>query len=45
VVSKADNSNDPVIILLMKSSKKDALQITEFANNNLVERLPNCTRC
>ncbi|HMJ48659.1 MAG TPA: efflux RND transporter permease subunit, partial [Ferruginibacter sp.] len=39
VVSKADNSNDPVIIMLLKSSKMDALQITEFANNNLVERL------
>lgn len=39
VVSKADNNNDPVIILLLKSSKMDALQITEFANNNLVERL------
>ena len=39
VVSKADNSNDPVIILLLKSSKMDALQITEFANNYLVERI------
>lgn len=39
VVSKADASNDPVVILLLQSSKKNALEITEFANNNLVEKI------
>lgn len=39
VVSKADNSNDPVVIMLLQSNIRNALQITEFANNNLVERL------
>jgi len=39
VVSKADNSNDPVVIMLLQSNKRNALQITEYANNNLVERL------
>lgn len=39
VVSKADNSGDPVIILLLQSNMRNALQITEYANNNLVERL------
>src|SRR6476661_4794577 len=32
VVSKADNSNDPVVIMLLQSSKKNALEITEYAN-------------
>ncbi len=39
VVSKADNSNDPVIIMLLQSNIRNSLQITEFANNNIVERL------
>ena len=39
VVSKADNSFDPVIIMLLQSQLRNSLQITEFANNNLVERL------
>jgi multidrug efflux pump len=39
VVSKADASNDPVVIMLLQSTVRDALQITEYANNNLVERL------
>ncbi len=39
VVSKADNSGDPVVILLLQSNIRNSLQITEFANNNLVERL------
>ncbi len=39
VVSKADASNDPVVILLLQSSIRNALQITEYANNNLVERI------
>jgi multidrug efflux pump len=39
VVSKADASNDPVIILLLQSNVRNALEITEFANNNLVEKI------
>ncbi len=39
VVSKADASSDPVVIMLVKSDIRNALQITEFANNNLVERI------
>lgn len=39
VVSKADASNDPVIILLLQSNIRNALEITEFANNNIVERI------
>jgi multidrug efflux pump len=39
VVSKADASNDPVIILLLQSSIRNSLEITEYANNNLVERI------
>ncbi len=39
VVSKADNSNDPVVIVLLQSTKRNALEITEFANNNLVEKI------
>lgn len=39
VVSKADASNDPVVILLLQSSKRNSLEITEFAANNLVERI------
>jgi multidrug efflux pump len=37
VVSKADASSDPVVIMLVQSNIRNALQITEFANNNLVE--------
>ncbi len=39
VVSKADASNDPVVILLAQSNIRNSLEITEFANNNIVERL------
>lgn len=39
VVSKADASSDPVIIMLVQSQQRNSLQITEFAHNNLVERL------
>ncbi len=39
VVSKADAGFDPVIIMLVQSNLRNSLQITEFANNNLVERL------
>lgn len=43
VVSKADASNDPVVILLLKSDKRNSLEITEYANNDLVERLQTVT--
>lgn len=39
VVSKADASNDPVVIMLLQSNKRNALEISEYANNNIVERL------
>jgi len=39
VVSKADASNDPVVIMLLQSNIRNALEITEYANNNLVERI------
>ena len=39
VVSKSDNSNDPVITMLLKSNIRNALQLTEYANNNLVEKI------
>lgn len=39
VVSKADASNDPVIIMLLQSNKRNALELTEFANNYLVEKI------
>jgi multidrug efflux pump len=39
VVSKADNSNDPVITMLLQSNIRNALQLTEYANNNLVEKI------
>ncbi len=38
-VSKADNSNDPIVIVLLQSPKRNSLEITEYANNNLVERI------
>ncbi|MFM2138482.1 MAG: hypothetical protein RJA57_789, partial [Bacteroidota bacterium] len=39
VVSKADNSGDPIVIFLAQSQLRNSLQMSEFANNNLVERL------
>jgi multidrug efflux pump len=39
VVSKADASSDPVMVVLLQSNMRNALQITEFAANNLVERI------
>ncbi len=43
VVSKADASNDPVITILLQSSIRNALEITEYANNNLVEKIQTVT--
>ena len=39
VVSKADASSDPIVFLLLNSSTKNQLQLTEFAQNNIVERI------
>ncbi len=39
VVSKADASNDPVIIVLLQSNIRNALEISEYANNNIVEKI------
>jgi multidrug efflux pump subunit AcrB len=39
VVSKADASSDPIFFLIIQSSKRNQLQLTEFAQNNIVERI------
>ena len=39
VVSKADASSDAILSMTVQSNSRNQLQITEFANNNLVERL------
>ena len=39
VVSKADASSDPIISMTVQSDIRNSLEITEFANNALVERL------
>ena len=39
VVSKADASSDAIISMTVQSNTRNQLQITEYANNNLVERL------
>jgi len=39
VVSKADASSDPIISMTVQSNTKNQLQVTEYANNNLLERL------
>ncbi|MEO7307345.1 MAG: efflux RND transporter permease subunit [Ferruginibacter sp.] len=39
VVSKADASSDPIIAITVQSDTRNQLEITEFANNNLLERL------
>ncbi len=39
VVSKADASSDPIIALTVQSNTRNQLEVTEFANNNLLERL------
>ncbi|MDH4089856.1 MAG: efflux RND transporter permease subunit [Cyclobacteriaceae bacterium] len=39
VVSKADANSEPIISMTVRSDSRDAQQITEYANNNLVERL------
>jgi multidrug efflux pump len=39
VISKADASSDPIISMTVQSNTRNQLEITEFANNVLVERL------
>ncbi len=39
VVSKADASSDPILSMTVQSNTRSQLEITEFANNVLVERL------
>lgn len=38
-VSKADASGDPILSMTVKSESKNPLELTEFAYDNLVERL------
>ena len=39
VVSKADASSDPILAMTVQSSTRNQLEVTEYANNNLLERL------
>ena len=39
VVSKADASSDPILSMTVQSTTRNPLQMTEYANNVLVERL------
>jgi multidrug efflux pump len=39
VISKADASTDPIISMTVQSNTRNQLQVTEYANNVLVERL------
>jgi len=39
VVSKADASAQPIIAMTVQSMKRNQLEVTEYATNNLVERL------
>ena len=39
VVSKADATSDPIISMTVQSNTRNQLEITEYANNVLVERL------
>src|SRR5215204_1213450 len=39
VISKADASSDPIISMTIQSNTRNPLQVTEYANNVLVERL------
>ena len=39
VVSKADASSDPILSMTVQSPNKNQLEVTEFANNVLLERL------
>ena len=39
VVSKADASSDPIVFMIIQSSVKNQLELTEFVQNNIVERI------
>src|SRR5215212_20941 len=39
VVSKADASSDPILSMTVQSNTRNQLEITEYANNNLLEKL------
>ncbi len=39
VVSKADASSDPILSMTIQSNTRNPLEVTEYANNVLVERL------
>src|SRR5690606_40067444 len=39
VISKADASSDAIISMTVQSNTRNPLQLTEYATNNLVERL------
>jgi multidrug efflux pump len=39
VISKADASSDPIISMTVQSNSRNQLQLSEYANNVLVERL------
>ncbi len=39
VVSKADASSDPIFFMIIQSSTKNQLELTEFVQNNIVERI------
>ena len=39
VISKADASADPILAMTVQSNTRNQLEVTEYANNNIVERL------
>ena len=39
VISKADASGDPILAMTVQSNTRNQLQVTEYATNNLLERL------
>lgn len=39
VVTKADASSDPILAMTVQSNTKNQLQVTEYANNDLLEKL------
>ena len=39
VISKADANADPILAMLVQSNTKNQLEVTEYANNNILERL------
>src|SRR4029079_13652011 len=39
VVSKADASSDPILAMTVQSKTRNQLEVTEYANNNLLEKL------